>query len=267
MNDTFYKKTGHLKPYSRLPNLLTYLTMEQSKQKLSKNFLQFIIVHIVKSLCKPILFFLVLPKIFPALYKTFTGVLLAAISSNFLALPITLGTDHIVVAKAANQSFHFHAKAAEQSLHSHLTIESPKQIVVWSDRNEVVIANLPDNIAEIRSLSDMRLKSKRSLHTIPAIYLPRANKQKKEKDGLTYKLANGKIDIYLSNYDYSPPNFLLKNDYCSKNKLRSLSTPTNIISFDVSENKSILVALDQKGFLHKLELQNRPSLHEVMNRE
>jgi len=271
VNDTFYKKTGHLKPYSYLPHLLTCLTMYRTPRTgESKNFLQFTICCISTSTIMSILA-LTLPKIFPALYKTSLGLLLPAISSTLLALPVGLSADYIV------------AKTAEKLSNSHLAIKSPTQIVIksptqiviwddwndseeWDDSEEIVVTNLADNIAEVRSLSDMRLKGKLPLDMMEETYFSCDNQRPRKRDGLTYKLNDdGKIDTYLSNNDYSPPNDLPKDDYESGNRLCRLSTPTGVISFDFSEDKKTIMALNKKGFLHKLELQNRQSLHEIIN--
>jgi len=241
LNDKLYKKTGHLKPYSYLPYLLTHLTLDETGPKLSKNFLQFTTFCISFALYRLILC-LTLPKIFPTSLKTLGHLLLPAKSSGLLAIAMALSTDRMI------------AKIAKQLISSHLAIKSPTQIVIWDDREEIAIANQSENIVEIRSLSNIQLKNKKPLNTIPQIYFPLTPQSKLKKNGLTYELKNGKVVICLPEDN-------------SKDMLRSLSTPTNITTFGVSNNGNTLVTIDENGSLCKLKSQERQDLYTIMNSE
>jgi len=305
LNDKFYKQTGYLKPYSRFFDLTTFKSdpflkslllpcttiISPSLFFLSTFYLMFPklrqarlysrlldlstftmpfkqIIKFKKLLqrntfMKVFLFYCIISPVLPTtgfnlvlgiLYKIMIFTLLAIVPispfSPFLALSAGIRINDIIT---------------KQLSHSHLTIKHPKEIIVSQNQEKVCISNQYEVITEIRSLSDIRLAPHRTFNK----KLPHADKSKKEGTGLTYLLEDGKIKIYLANEDYEPPkdkqgNRQHKHDYPG-DKLRSLSTPSRVISFDVSKN--IIMALDEEGSLHKLELQNRQSLYEIIHSE
>lgn len=71
------------------------------------------------------------------------------------------------------------------------------------------------------------------------------------KNGLTYELKNGKIDIYLS------------GDHESGDKLSSLSTPVNITSFLVSD-EAVIVTTSEDG-IRQWKLKNIKDMGTIIN--
>jgi len=153
---------------------------------------------------------------------------------------------------------------AKQLSNSHLMTKSPASVNIKWDHKIIFIKSTLEVKEggvrkELRSLSDMRLLQ---LFTLKPRQMTKADKRLAYNrfNRLTYVLENGEIDIYLAKSDYEKDNPQPKHDY----KLRRLSTPANVTSFDVSD--STIVTLDRNG-LHKLELQERQGLHEIMNSE
>ena len=317
LHDTFYKETGHLKPYSRLLDFtLPPLQQRESLREKYwyKKFQKYTTV-ISFSLVSALIFHLMLiPKLSSTVTTLYSHLLDLTMPykhnlfKKFLPFKNTMKvllkfmkTTAIISLSITkllyHTSLHISYKIDPIILKSwpyflpigtgiiidyvitkllynyYLAIKSPTQIKIYkgmdlatmSDKNYIGLVNLSSGITETRSLSDMRFKQIK--HPIFASYFF-TNKQQKKANGLTYDLKDRKINIYLPGNDYLPPkDDLPKHNYESEYRPPSLSTPNGVISFDVSEDKNILVALDQKGSLYKLELKNRPSLHEIMDSE
>jgi len=274
-NDSFYKETGRIKPYSRSLDWKTNYA-KQSQYKNDSCYQQYL-AEKAKELSGQTKKFMLIFKIklvISILYltglKNFSHIL-----SHKSRLPLTILAVSTLFQTLAdgvffilfNQYSAYRLGLKVPAKISHLSIKFQKKAVILGGQpfRAVIFSNENGSEAEIVSLSDM--KSVKTLPSTDAIrmcgHLYRAgpvNKVKKNK--MTYELLDRKINIYLSNDDYEPKNGLNSDDYQSKDKLSSLPMQKNETAFDVSENGEILIT-DKEG-VHKLELKKRKNLYEIM---
>ena len=231
LNDEYYEETGHLKPYSRLLDLTT---SSSGATPYTTNLFQY---TTIASICG--LFFLVHPRIISTSTLNFKSILTFP-SYFFLAMTIAICIDYVVGKKLYN---------------FHMTLKLPIKVITREILDEAFMVISPsEGIKEYRSLLNIQnIQSVKTTIKQPDPHYRYTNDSAIEINTLTFKLKDEKIDTYLS------------NDYLSRDKLRSLPTPTGVISFDVTWDKTTIVALAKNGSLHKLELQSRKSLYEIMN--
>jgi len=131
----------------------------------------------------------------------------------------------------------------------------PDKVEIWSDQDTIGISNIVANYVELRSLSNMG--SPRSGVVIPPTAFSSEYPNIHLRDELCYRLAEGKIDILVRSGGGD-------GDSVASRLLHSLQGPVNITKLDVSKDKKIMVAYDEGGFLHKLELKKNKGLNEII---
>jgi len=140
-------------------------------------------------------------------------------------------------------------------VHSHLVTKFPDRVEIWNDLETIAIKDEITNQVEYRSLSDMRLfghGAPVSLGTFSGQYTSSV-----ERGELCYVLNRGEVDILCGNDidDYDE----------SRKKLRILQTPSEYLtSLDVSEDQSVIVVTDRRGFLRKYKLQKSEDMNTII---
>ena len=282
-NGGHWKETGHIKPYSRLLNLISYLTPEQP-----------VVGGFLGAFLKPLKYTVFVAKIAivtvgiatinKALFKVETVPLkfnMMELIPDYIPLlvqkPLAVGIGMVIYLSGPIMEFLVTHRFC-QLLTSRLRKKSPiTQICMYPSIDRLSIyypeKDSPNNyIRESRLLSDIKYEWTTRFITLLGQIGSLSSKMKYEettrfttlpgqgipptllkRNGLTYELKNERVNIYIDDSD----------DYESGDKLSTLPVE-RVNAFDVSTDGKTIITASEKYGIHKFDLQNTKLINKIM---